>query len=474
MDLGPDFGYFPEPFKSYVVVDKTDFAEANTLFGHLGVKVVTSHRLLGGHIGLSKGLQEYVDEKVARWKDYVARIASVAPSQPQDAYVALTKSLACEWDYLQRVVPECGPAFEPVEESLRETFLPSLFGTEISETERRLFQLPVKFSGLGIRDPTLTSTSAHQTSIQATKHLVSAIKGTCEFDIGIHHDSVSSARFQARKARHEENKRLFDSVVAQFGESTQRALNRAKDFSTGPWLLSFPSVKNDTVLSPQEFRDGLAVRYNKPLLKLPGSCDGCGAAFSLDHGLNCAKGGNVIRRHNEVRDALGQLAALAYPHVTVEPVVREPAAHNPTDTGLVCDLTVRGLWSSQTEALIDCRIVNTDAQSYAHRSVKAVLESTAAAKKTKHRQACNDRRADFSPFVCSSDGAVHREGVHVMKKVAARLAEKWDSNYSRTMSFVRQRLFVAILRASVHCVWGARKKLAPLHLDDGAALPFFS
>ena len=49
----------------------------------------------------------------------------------------------------------------------------------------------------------------------------------------------------------------------------------------------------------------------------------------------------------------------------------------------------------------------------------------------------------------------------LLKKVAARLAEKWDSN-------------VAILRASVHCVRGARKKLAPLHLDDGAALPLFS
>ena len=60
----------------------------------------------------------------------------------------------------------------------------------------------------------------------------------------------------------------------------------------GPWLSSFPSVKNDAVLLPQEFRDGLAVRYNKPLLKLPGSCDGCGAAFSLNHdGVNCAKVG---------------------------------------------------------------------------------------------------------------------------------------------------------------------------------------
>ena len=134
-----------------------------------------------------------------------------------------------------------------------------------------------------------------------------------------------------------------------------------------------------------------------------------------------------------------------------KPVVREPATHNPADTGLVCDLAVRGLWSSQTEVLIECRIVNTDPQSYAHRSVKALLESTAAAKKIKHRQACNDRRADFSPFVCSSDGAVHQEDVHVMKRAAA----KRGSNYSRTMSFVRQRLSVAILRASVHCVRGA-------------------
>ena len=65
MDLGPDFGYRPEPLKSYVVVDETDLAQADALFGHLGVKVVTSHRLLGGHIRLISGLHVYVDEKVA-------------------------------------------------------------------------------------------------------------------------------------------------------------------------------------------------------------------------------------------------------------------------------------------------------------------------------------------------------------------------------------------------------------------------
>ena len=77
-----------------------------------------------------------------------------------------------------------------------------------------------------------------------------------------------------------------------------------------------PSEKNDTVLSAREFRDGLALCYNKPLLALPGVCDGCGKSFSLDHGLNCPNGGNIIRRHNEVRDVAGQLASMAYSHVT--------------------------------------------------------------------------------------------------------------------------------------------------------------
>ena len=121
--------------------------------------------------------------------------------------------------------------------------------------------------------------------------------------------------------------------------------------------------------------------------------------------------------------------------------------------------------------MYDGLYVNTDARSYAHCSVKSVLKSTAASKKAKHRQACIDRRADFMPFVYSCDGAI--QGTHFLKRVAARLVVKWRSHYSQTMSVVRQRLSVATLRASVHCVRGARRKLAPLYLDDGAALPLF-
>ena len=100
---------------------------------------------------------------------------------------------------------------------------------------------------------------------------------------------------------------------------------------------------------------------------MPPTCDGCGAALTLSHALDCWKGGLVVRRHNEICDAL---ACLAYKDVIGEPVVRDGDADGP---GLIADLGVRGMWQPQGEALFDVRVVDTDAQSYISRSVADVL-----------------------------------------------------------------------------------------------------
>ena len=103
-----------------------------------------------------------------------------------------------------------------------------------------------------------------------------------------------------------------------------------------------------------------------------------------------------------------------------------------------CDLAVREVWHSQTEALFDFRVCNADAQSYANRPVTAVLDSLAQAKTTKHVQACWLRRADFTD--------TWREGQHCLHLLAFRLANKWSKSYSTTMSFVHTQLSLAILQ----------------------------
>lgn len=43
---------------------------------------------------------------------------------------------------------------------------------------------------------------------------------------------------------------------------------------------------------------------------MPGSYYRCGRDFNITHALECCKGGLFTQHHNEVRDALGSLAAL--------------------------------------------------------------------------------------------------------------------------------------------------------------------
>ena len=128
---------------------------------------------------------------------------------------------------------------------------------------------------------------------------------------------------------------------------------------------------------------------------------------------------------------------------------------------------------TDSEAVFDFRLCNADAQSYANRPVTAVLDSLAQAKKTKHAQACRQRRADFTPFIVTTDGVIQREGQHFLKPLASRLASKWSKKYSTTISFVRTQLSLAILRATGHCLLGARKKMLPLRFEDGAAMSLF-
>ena len=89
------------------------------------------------------------------------------------------------------------------------------------------------------------------------------------------------------------------------------------------------------------------------------------------HALDCRIGGLVIQQHNEIRDALGDLASIVYKEVIREPVVREADDKNNVPA-LIADLGVRGCWQPQVVTLFDIQVVDTDAKSYVQCNVEAV------------------------------------------------------------------------------------------------------
>ena len=84
-------------------------------------------------------------------------------------------------------------------------------------------------------------------------------------------------------------------------------------------------------------------------------CDGCGASFTVEHALDCHVGGLVRQHHNEVQDAVGDLASLAWDQVTREPVVCE-SFNNSSVVTLIANLQVLGVWQSH---LPDYYIIQT-------------------------------------------------------------------------------------------------------------------
>ena len=470
---GPRFGYYPEPSKSVLVVDSKFEGKAMELFSGVGVKVVSGSRFLGGFIGNERDGAGFVTRKVEQWVSHIHQLADAAKSQPQAAFASLLKSLQCEWMFLMRVFPGQSHLFDPLREAIRRTFWPCLLGSAVNDVEADLFSLPVKYGGLGVRDPVGLSDLSYQASKMGCEKIVEFMKDGGMFCVGDHMNTFNEAGKCSRQQQGEQNECVLREVLDSFDERRARAVRRAIDGKCSGWLSVVPVASLNFDLSAQVFRDALAVRYYRPVVALPAACDGCGAPTSVAHALSCRKGGLVIRRHNEVRDALGEMMAMAFgQQIVKEPIVKE-ADPECGEGGLVADLAVRGLWQSQSEALLDIRVVDTDADSYCRRPVSAVLKSAEEEKKRKYNDAVEARRGSFSPFVVSVDGFVGVEAGCILKRVAEVLGWKWGKSYVQVMGWVRCYMSLAVIRATGLCLRGSRVPWRSVGrgFEDGGGLP---
>jgi len=144
------------------------------------------------------------------------------------------------------------------------------------------------------------------------------------------------------------------------------------------------------------------------------------------------------------------------PAVTTPPApsVSSPSPSIPNDDR--GDLLIRGLWSRGTDCIFDVRITNTDAKTYKSKDPLKVLASHEKAKKKKYLAPCLTQQCHFTSFIVSADGILGHEADAVVCKLAFTYAEKTDKPYSEVCGFMRNRISIAILRATHRCLRGSR------------------
>ena len=234
--------------------------------------------------------------------------------------------------------------------------------------------------------------------------------------------------------------------------------------------LIIPTPENHFQLNPEEFRDSLAFRYGRAPVKMPSLCDGDGEIFDVDHALNCPKGGLVYARHNEFRDLNCSLLELA----GLKQIISEPIVKDDGHEMLRADWAARGFWESQTQALFDGCVVNADSPSLLKSSLESIFMQRKQRKNKSYKDAAEARRATFTPILATCDAVFDREAETYFKRLAVHLSNKWNSSYSVTLSFIRARMQVCILRSVSLCIRGSRTKWRGAGVEDGAAIPKFN
>ena len=122
--------------------------------------------------------------------------------------------------------------------------------------------------------------------------------------------------------------------------------------------------------------------------------------------LDCQKGGLITQFHNEVRNVLGNFAAMVHSEVLKELVMKEMDGMNHTHA-LVADLGVGGMWRPQMMALLDIHIFDISASPCIGSSVEAVLAAAESEKK----------QSIFIPFVQLLDGVLGCEARDFLKRL---------------------------------------------------------
>ena len=320
VEIGPKFGYFVNPSKSWIVAKEGNLDNATSLFQNLNVNVTNEGRpYLGVPIGTRQYVDRFMELKVTQWAVEVDRLSSIALSQPQAVYAALTHGLSGKWLYFLRTIPDISHHMERLEMSIRSKLIPAIINrSPLNDDERDLFALPARLGGLGIRNSVLQAPSEFSASVCICSPIVSKlVVGDFDYDYDCECTQID-ARADIRRDQQMRAKAQYDELIRKLPPPKQRTLKLASEKGSSIWLTSLPLDEFGFSLHKRAFSDAIALRYGWTLPNTPTQCD-CGVSFSVDHSLSCPKGGFPTIRHNQLRNMTASLLTEVCHDVEIEP-----------------------------------------------------------------------------------------------------------------------------------------------------------
>ena len=324
--------------------------------------------------------------------------------------------------------------------------------------------LPVKAGGLGVRRIEDLALPAYLSSSSAAKALVLQIAPSAAEPFGLLFSTALEA--WSVSAGNEVDPPIQPSASLQSSWDTplvthalKNLLSRAsdqdalrlrsvsaEDVGGSEWLGAYPSSVCGTLLTDEEIRIAAGLRIGAPIVS-PHPCVDCGAAVTASgtHGLSCLKSRGRFPRHENMKEIVGRALRSAGLPTRLEPLGLCRGTNNKRPDG---ETLVP--WQSGQPLAFDVTCIDSFAPSRQHCQPGVALVQKEAEKRAKYA----DLRGHlFSPVAVETLGRWGPQSFAFLKELGRRLNSV--SGDSRSSSFLRHRLSVAVTRGNCLAVLGS-------------------
>ena len=464
---GPYLGYYAKPSKSWLIVKIEYLDYAKEVFAGTGIQITTEgNRHLGAVVGTESFKDQYVTEKVEEWIEELEALEAIAQIDPHIAYCAYVFAIQHRYNYVLRTIPNITEHLLKLDEAIDKHLVKQLFKNhEVTQLERTWISLPPRLGGLGISIISEIAPFCYQNSRLMTEGLVNDIKNQHKSDnFRSEEENGRPPRLVILEEKKKREEAKVEYVKGQLNPSKLKVYEAITEKGASSWLNTLPIKEHDFYLDKQTFWDTIRLRYGIELARLPSKCV-CDTNFTVEHALNCKKGGFICTRHNDVRDFTAELLSEVCKDVSLEPLLTPLTGETfryrtaNTDEHARLDVSARDVWMRGSKAYFDIKVFNPLAQSYSKQTLAAAHKSNENSKKRLYgERVINVEHGSFTPLVFSCLGGMSVECSHFFNRMADKLSEKRDISISKGRTWVRTKLSFCLLRSTHMCIRGSRTR----------------
>ena len=430
--------------------------------------------ILGAPIGDLIFCAKFVAQKRADAAVLLSQLAEVGAEDPQVAFLLLRQCAAfCKLVHLARSAPpsHIAEGLALFDKDVRQCFA-ECTAVDAADVEWMQAQLSLSRGGLGLRSLSSHCVAAYLASISSSgcdkwNLLVEPIElfnGLVPAEDAITLETLATSNMR----QHSLSGKIEDQQFRQLFHISSPA-NRARLLSissrhAASWLTVVPSPGLNLHLEPNEFQ--IAVKWWLGMDVSFGSCCPHCPDHRLDplghHALTCKHGGDVVLRHNSLRDVFVEFCHRACLGGQVE--VGSGQGHDRLNSR-PADVLVKN-WHLGKPAAFDLTITSPlNPTTLTEAGVKCG-SSAQVAEVRKH--AANDGKCKELGWVCiplavESYGCWGMEAQESFKRLAARLAIQMGCSRSQATTTLYQRLSLSLVRANARALLSR----ARVHLEEG-------